>query len=191
MSASNDDTPTKAELEAAAALAEQVDDLLGGELLPPAMDAEALDRVEMSSMIHSAFHPPSLDAERTNALIDAALMQGAGVQEPSNDLQAARERRRARWPVVAGGIVAAAAVALLVWRQAPVDDVQPLALAPQEMTLTVAETSRPGDREVGPIEQKHSGHASARLDSLYSGRTDGYRRLRYRKLVGARTGGAQ
>ncbi len=143
MSASNDKPPADSEAEAAAKLAERVDDLLRGERLPGAMEPEEREDAELSAMIHAAFHAPELGAEKAASIIDAALMRGAGIeQEPGiSDIAAARERRRLRVPVAVASLLVAVAIALFFWRVSPREEATTTP-AVAVMELEQRETSR-------------------------------------------------
>ena len=184
MSDSDDKPPTKEELAAATALANQVDSLMQGAALPPVLDAEARELAELSGMIHAAHTPVKLDAKRQASIIESALARGAGIDYADNDLSRARAKRAVRWPYALGTIIAAAAIAVLVWRPAP-------KLAPHTNTpvalvreIPASQQSRPGDALVGEITSEASAQAGTRLDKLYGDRMTGYRALHYRKLVG-------
>ncbi len=186
MSVSDDEPPTKEELAAADALANRVDDLLSGTSLPAVLDAEDRELAELGSMIHASYNPAKLDAERQSSLIEAALAQGAGVaQHEPDELARARAKRMARWPFVLGGLVAAAAILLLVLRPGSKPEEMHAPVA-RIMELPTSQQSRPGDAVIGPIAQKDSAAAGARIDIVHGDRMSGYRALQYRKLVGER-----
>jgi hypothetical protein len=186
----DEDAATEEELAAATALASRVDSLLDGEPLPGLMDADEKDLAELSSMIHSAHHEMPLATDRQASIIEAALAQGAGVgngdDDGENDLARARAKRTPRWPIVVGGLVMAAAIALLVLRPPPKSEPQTSAPVARVMDLPASQQSRPGDALVGQIAREASAEAATRLDQLYGDRMTGYRALQYRKLVGER-----
>tara|TARA_R110002096_G_scaffold44526_13_gene120554 strand:+ start:151570 stop:152133 length:564 start_codon:yes stop_codon:yes gene_type:complete len=187
MSVSDDEPPTIEELAEATALASRVDDLLAGQAMPAVLNAEERELAELGSMIHASYNPVSLDAERQASLIEAALAQGAGVASGGDELAQARAKRIARWPFAVGGLVAAAAVALLMFRPSPkTNNEMPGAPVAQMMKLPEAQQSRPGDALIGEIAREDRAAAGGRIDRLYSNRLSGYRNLQYRKFVGER-----
>jgi hypothetical protein len=188
MSVSDDEPPTKEELAEAKALASRVDDLLAGATMPAVLDAQERELAELGSIIHASYNPVVLDAERQSSLIEAALAQGAGVATHATDDLAMARAWRARWPFAVGGLVAAAAIALLVLRPSPDASKANHAQAPiaRMMEVPTSQQSRPGDALIGQIARKNSAAAGARIDTLYGDRMSGYRALQYRKLVGER-----
>ena len=188
MSVFDDEPPTKEELAEAKALASRVDDLLAGQAMPAVLKAEERELAELGSMIHASYNPVSLDADRQASLIESALAQGAGVAKSGGDeLAQARAKRIARWPFAVGGLVAAAAIALLMFRPGPkAHNGAPEAPVAQMMNLPQAQQSRPGDALIGEIARDDRAAAGGRIDRLYSDRLSGYRNLQYRKFVGER-----
>jgi hypothetical protein len=100
--------------------------------------------------------------------------------EPANAASVVPIARARRWTpwVVAGAstLVAAAAIAML-WLRTPSKSVNagwrsPVAHVPAEWM------SRPADSLVGPIARDHAGDASARLDTIFADRLDGFRARR-------------
>jgi hypothetical protein len=86
-------------------------------------------------------------------------------------------RRWAPWSVAAASTLVAAA-AVLLWLRAP------QRVAPQAAALPALpeiERSRPADALVGPITREHAGDASARIDTIFADRLDGYREIRFRR----------
>ena len=71
--------------------------------------------------------------------------------------------------------MAVAAAAIVLWLRAP-----------REVSVTAKPTlpenwrSRPTDSLIGPIERVHAGDASARIDTIFADRLDGYREIRLR-----------
>lgn len=184
MSAIDDDEPpTKEELAAAKALAGHVDSLLEGNALPSVLESEERELAELSGMIHAAHSPATLDATRGASIIEAALAQGAGVGDATNELARARAKRASRLPYVGLTLAAAAAIAFLVMRPAPDSKTQRSPVA-RVMELPLSQQSRPGDALVGQIAREASAEARMRLDTLYGDRMAGYRALQYRRLVG-------
>jgi len=186
MSVSDDEPPTKEELAEAKALATRMDDLLGGASMPAVLDAEERELAELGSMIHASYNPVQLDAAKQSSLIEAALAQGAGVaqSEGNDDLAKARAKRMARLPFFIGGLVAAAAIALLVMRPSPKEQHRESAPIARMMELPTSQQSRPGDALIGKIAPQDSAAAGVRIDRLYGDRMSGYRALQYRKMVG-------
>ncbi len=177
----DDDKPaTKEELAAAQALGQRMDSLLDREALPTLLDSEEKELAELSLMIHATHHDHTLAQDSQVSLIEAALAQGAGVQQ-RDELAEARTRRKARWPITAIGLVAVAALAFLLLRPEVKQYQDPIA---QIMQLPQSQHSRPSDRLVGQIHRRASAQAGQRLDQIYGDRMAGYRALQYRRLVG-------
>ncbi|HYU14616.1 MAG TPA: hypothetical protein VEL05_01030 [Candidatus Acidoferrum sp.] len=107
----------------------------------------------------------------------------------STDLVLSGRRRADRvlrhLPWAVASLAAAAAVVLFVTThkhdrkgQAPVPPV-----AERPLRLQVANTSRPADPLIGPIDRRDAGGASERLDILFADRMDGYRDLVLRRAL--------
>ena len=88
----------------------------------------------------------------------------------------ARRKRFAPW-TVAGTSMAIAAAAIVLWLRAP----RPIQTV-EHPTAQLRENwkSRPTDSLIGPISRVHAGDASARIDTIFADRLDGYRELRLR-----------
>lgn len=182
-----------------------VDKLVEGEPLPPAMDSEDRALIEVATMVVAGTHEMELQPERRSSIIDAALERAvlgpqkttAGPKKPGEpekaerddeviDLGARRESRAARvLPWVVAAVAAAAAVVLFVTRPPSAGDVaRPTAPDSQKLELSAIHRSRSADPLIGQIPKSQSGHASARLDTIYSDRMAGFRDLTFRRRLG-------
>lgn len=169
---------TPAERAHAKTFADLVDKTLAGRT-PPAMSADDRALLEVATVIRAAAGNAELSAARRSSVVEAALRQGVGAKAPatsSNVVPISRARARAPW-VIAVSSMAVAAAALILWLRAPHTTIvqQPAAAA-----LPDHYKSRPADPLIGPIARDHAGDASARLDTIFADRLDGYRELRMR-----------
>jgi hypothetical protein len=102
-----------------------------------------------------------------------------------DDLAARRESRIARaLPWVVATVAAAAAVILFVTRPPDGGIAEPTRPETPQIELSTMHRSRTADALVGQIPKSQSGHASARLDTIYSDRMAGYRDLSFRRRLG-------
>ncbi len=195
-----DDEPTAAELAHARAFASLVDRALAGRA-PAAMSADdggglphagsgaewrrgSIDRalVEAATVIRAATGGLELPAARKSSLVEAALRQAIG--EPPV-VTAARiapvvalssRRRWLPWSIAATSTAIAAAAIVALWVRAP----RPVPPMPTAAAAVPASwTSRPSDALIGPIAREHAGDASARIDTIFADRLDGYRERTY------------
>jgi hypothetical protein len=173
-----EDEATPAERAHAKTFADLVDKTLAGRT-PPAMSADDRALLEVATVIRAASGNAELAAAKRNALVEGALRQAIGgkVATTGDVTPIAKARtKRAPW-IVAGASMAVAAAAILLWLGAPrrihVIDHAPAALQDNWK-------SRPADPLIGPISRDHAGDASARLDTIFADRLDGYRELRMR-----------
>jgi hypothetical protein len=177
-----EDEATPAERAHAKTFADLVDKTLAGRT-PPAMSADDRALLEVATVIRAASGNAELAAAKRNALVEGALRQAIGGKAaPTGDVTPIAKARAKRTPwIVAGASMAVAAAALLLWLGAPrrihvidhVIDHAPAALQDNWK-------SRPADPLIGPITRDHAGDASARLDTIFADRLDGYRELRMR-----------
>ncbi len=187
--AHDDDIPTPdapetpAETAKAKAFGELVEGMVSDQTPPPALAFEDRALLETATMIRAGSHDAfDLPADRRNAIIDAALESGAGIERDAapqssvaDELAQRRLRRMAPWAATA----VAAAAAVFLWLrppggQAPVN----------ERPVPVAQQSRPADALVGRIDRAHAGDASARIDQMFADRSAGYRAVRFRRQGG-------
>lgn len=185
--------PTATELAHARRFADLVDKTLAGRT-PPAMSADDRALLEVATVIRATRGGLELSGERRDTLVEDALRQAIGAAprgggstsaSPGAPIERARERARERsrrsrrwvpWTIAgASTLVAAAALALLWLRPAPrasIATVPPPAVAPVEWR------SRPADPLIGPIARDRAGDASARIDTIFADRLDGFRARR-------------
>ncbi|CAN5194488.1 hypothetical protein BH11MYX1_BH11MYX1_50130 [soil metagenome] len=172
-----DAEPSAAELAHAKTFANLVDKTLAGRP-PAAMSTDDRALLEVATVIRAVSGNAELSSAKQRSLVEDALRQavGGGVTGVSSSLPITRMRaKRAPWIVAAASMLVAAA-ALLLWLRAPRQVVTTMR-AP-----AIPETwkSRPADALVGPIGREHAGDASARLDTIFADRLDGYRERRLR-----------
>jgi hypothetical protein len=84
----------------------------------------------------------------------------------------AARKRWVPWAIATGSSIVAAAAIAMLWLRAPQQ--APMAAAATPATWT----SRPADSLIGPIERERAGDASARIDTIFADRMDGYRERR-------------
>ncbi len=169
-----DGEPSAAELAHARRFAELVDKTIAGRT-PPAMSPDDRALLEVATVIRAVRGQIELPSDRRDAVVAAALDRAsAGRRAPARVLPiaGARGRRWAPW-IIAGTstLVAAAALAILWLRPAPAVRGEPAARS----AVPTAWLSRPADALIGPIARDHAGDASARIDTLFADRLDGFR----------------
>ncbi len=160
--------------------AELVDKTLAGRT-PPAMSADDRALLEVATVIRAASGNLELAEPRRQSIVEDALRQAVGGKASARagavtPIARGRLKRWAPWTIAATSMAVAAA-AVLLWLRAPrhiVDHVPAAAAVPETWT------SRPADPLIGPIARDHAGDASARLDTIFADRLDGYRELRLR-----------
>jgi len=173
-----EDEATPAERAHAKTFADLVDKTLAGRT-PPAMSADDRALLEVATVIRAAAGNAELGAAKRSSLVEGALRQAIGGKaQPSGDVTPIAKARAKRAPwIVAGSSLAVAVAAVVLWLGAPrkvhVIDHAPAALQDNWK-------SRPADPLIGPISRDHAGDASARLDTIFADRLDGYRELRMR-----------
>jgi hypothetical protein len=171
--------PTAAELAHARRFAELVDKTLSGRT-PPAMSADDRALLEVATVIRAAHGQVELAETTQRAVIEDALRQAIGARPASagavTPLRPRRARRWAPWIVASTTTLVAVAAVALLWLRAPRPEDRarraPRAEIPAEWT------SRPADALVGPIARDQAGDASARIDTIFADRLDGYRARR-------------
>jgi len=167
-----DGEPSAAELAHARRFAELVDKTIAGRT-PPAISADDRALLEVATVIRAARGQIELPPGRRDAVVAAALSRAsAGRRAPARGAAISRARGWAPW-IVAGAstLVAAAALAILWLRPAPALRGEPAAAS----EVPMAWRSRPADALIGPIARDHAGDASARIDTLFADRLDGFR----------------
>ena len=179
-----DAEPTAAERAHAKTFADLVDKTLSGRT-PPAMSTDDRALIEVATVIRAAAGNVELGAVKRRSIVEDALRQAVGGRSGSSasvsgsivPITRGRARRWAPWAVATTSTLVAAAV-LILWIRTParivtVPGATPTARLPETWT------SRPTDPLIGPI-KKNVGDASARIDTIFADRLDGYRELRLR-----------
>jgi hypothetical protein len=176
--------PTPAELAHARRFSELVDKTLGGRT-PPAISADDRALLEVATVIRATRGGIELAPGRRNALIEDALRQAIGAAPPSGGsvapLSRARARRWAPWIVAGASTLVAAAALAVLWLRAPGPPSASATAARQahgDVRIPVEWTSRPADALIGPIRADRAGDASARIDTIFADRLDGFRARR-------------
>lgn len=159
--------PTAAEQARAKTFAELVEKTLSGRT-PPAMSADDRALLEVATVIRATSGNAMLAPAKQRSIIEGALRQaiGGGPATSMPGVTPIRAKRRwVPWTIAAGSsLVAAAALAILV--------VRPPQSTP---SAPAAWKSRTADSLIGPIPRERSGDASARIDTIFADRMDGYR----------------
>jgi hypothetical protein len=177
--------PTTAELAHARRFAELVDKTLSGRT-PPAMSADDRALLEVATVVRATHQRLELIPSKQRSIVEDALRQAIGAESANGGsvvtIAQALRRRWTPW-VVAGTstLVAACAIALL-WLRTPggAGRGSPVAHHPAlPASLPEEWRSRPADSLVGPIARDHAGDASARLDTIFADRLDGFRARRF------------
>jgi hypothetical protein len=171
-----DAEPTPAELAHARRFAELVDKTLAGRT-PPAMSADDRALLEVATVIRAAHGRLELAPERQHAVVEDALGQAIGARPAPGGsvtpIARAPARRWAPWIVAGVSTLVAAAALLLLWlRTEPPSS--PIVRTPVPLEWT----SRPADALIGPIAHDRAGDASARIDTIFADRLDGFRARR-------------
>jgi hypothetical protein len=168
-----DAEPTAAEKAHAKTFADLVEKTLSGRV-PPAMSADDRALLEVTTVIRAASGNVSarLAPGKQRSIVEDALRQAVGGGPATSmpgvtSIESARSKRLP-WVIAgAASLVAAAAVILMLVRTAPQH--APVAHMPSTWT------SRPADQLIGPIARERAGDASARIDTIFADRMDGYR----------------
>jgi hypothetical protein len=174
--------PTPAELAHARRFAELVDKTLAGRT-PPAMSADDRALLEVTTVIRATRGQLELAPARRHAVVEDALRQaiGAGPSPGGSVTPLARgpARRWAPWAVAGASTLVAAAALLALWlRPAEPSRSASLGVPPGRAAVPVEWRSRPADALIGPIARDHAGDASARIDTIFADRLDGFRARR-------------
>jgi hypothetical protein len=161
-----DAEPTAAERAKARTFAELVDKTLAGRT-PPAMSADDRALLEVATVIRAASADVELPSARQRSAIEDALRRGVGgvgAGRGAPPIERGRVRRWAPWAVATATTLVAAAAITLLWVRVP-----------RPVAAPVGALSGPTDRLIGPIAREHAGEASARIDTIFADRLDGYR----------------
>ena len=175
-----DDEASASERAHAKTFADLIDKTLAGRTPPAAMSADDRALLEVATVIRAAAGNAELAAAKRSSIVEAALHQAIG-GKPSTSLDVipiarGRAKRFAPW-IVAASSMAVAAAAILLWLRDPRHVVE---LRPAAAALPENWTSRPTDPLIGPIAREHAADASARIDTIFADRLDGYREIRLR-----------
>ena len=178
-----DEEPTAAERAHAKTFAELVDKTLSGRT-PPAMSADDRALLEVATVIRAAHGNVELAPSKRDAAIEDALRQaiggvgGATAASGSTPITKGRARRWAPWIVAGTSTLVAVAAILMLWLRVPphTDVAQP--------EVPLEWRSRPADALIGPIAHEHAADASARIDTIFADRLDGYRSRKLAKRHG-------
>lgn len=174
---SPDDEPTAAELAHARTFAS----LLDGRRAPAAMSADDRALLEVATMIRATTGGLALPVARQTSLVEGALRQAIGEHRIGSAPRAlpvialASRRKWLPWSITATSTAIAAAAVVALWVRAP----RPGPSAPTTAAVPASWTSRPSDSLIGPIAREHAGDASARIDTIFADRLDGYRERTY------------
>ena len=173
--------PTAAERAHAKTFADLVDKTIAGRT-PPAMSADDRALLEVATVIRAAAGNVELAAGKRRSLVEDALRQAVGGASVAGTggaipISRGRVRRWTPWAIAATSTLVAAA-ALLLWLRTPAQVIVQAAPTAQRLPETLR--SRPSDALIGPITKEHVGDASARIDTIFADRLDGYRELRLR-----------
>ncbi|MDB4959040.1 MAG: hypothetical protein JWO36_6609 [Myxococcales bacterium] len=177
-----DAEPTATERAHAKTFADIVDKTLLGRA-PAAMSADDRALLEVATVIRAASGNAELSASKQRSAVEDALRQaiggnpatsgslGSGLSVP---ITRSRTRRIVPWAISGVSVLVAAAALIALWVRAPRQ-----VSVPHEVAGIPAEwKSRPADVLIGPIAHEHSADASARLDTIFADRLEGYRERR-------------
>jgi hypothetical protein len=171
-----DAEPTAAERAHAKTFATLVDKTLSGRT-PPAVSADDRALLEVATVIRAASGNVPLSPGKQRSIVEDALRQAIGggpaTSMPGVTPITSARRRWVPWAVATGSsLVAVAAIAMLWLRTPAAQDV------PAAASIPTTWTSRPADALIGKIDQQAAGDASARIDTIFADRMDGYRERR-------------
>jgi hypothetical protein len=189
-----------AERAQAESFAQRVESLLAGAEPPALMSADERELLEVTSMLRAGYTEVTLPADRTRALIDAALgsapaaaPNGGSTEAPSRApasggsvtaLRRPRGRMARALPWSIASVAAAAAVLLAITRPPPAAPVD------EQIVVSVSvpdhQRSRSADPLVGRIPAAAAADASSRIDMIYADRLDGFRERRFAAAAPAR-----
>lgn len=151
--------------------ADLVDSALVGRT-PPAMGADDRALLEVATIIRASHGNAELAPGKQRSIVEDALRRAIGTSaQPSlpGVIPIASKRRWVPWVVATSSSLVAAAALAMLWFRAPT-------AAPSAAAATPAAwTSRSADALIGPIDRTQAGDASARIDTIFADRMDGYR----------------
>ena len=166
---------TPSERAHAKTFADVVDKTLAGRT-PPAMSADDRALLEVATVIRAARGNVELAATKRRSIVEDALRQaigGVGAGASGSVVPIARARKRwVPWAIAGASTLVAAAAVLLLWLRTPQGPAQPEVT---QMRTPTQWKSRPADPLIGPISRDRVGDASARIDTIFADRLDGYR----------------
>ena len=169
-----DAEPTAAERAHAKTFADLVDKTLSGRT-PPAVSADDRALLEVATVIRATSGNVPLSPGKQRSIVEDALRQAIGGGPATSmpgvtPITALSTRRRwVPWAIATGSSIVAAAAIAMLWLRTPPQ--APVAAA----AVPTSWTSRSADALIGPIDQKLAGDASARIDTIFADRMDGYR----------------
>jgi hypothetical protein len=170
-----DAEPTASEKAHAKTFADLVDRALTGRT-PPAMSADDRALLEVATVIRAASGNVPLAPGKQRSIVEDALRQAVGgnptTSMPGVTAITSARSRRLPWVIAAtSSLVAAAAIVMLLVRT-------PKQAAPVATEVPATWKSRPTDALIGAIPREQAGAASARIDTIFADRRDGYRERR-------------
>lgn len=170
---------TPSERAHARTFADIVDKALAGRA-PVAMSADDRALLEVATVIRAAKGEVELAPATQRSIVEDALRQAVGGVGASagggvTPIARARTKRWVPWTIAAASTLAAAAM-LLLWLRTPT--ATRVVEVPAAASIPSTWTSRPSDALIGPIERGQSGAASARIDTIFADRLDGFRERR-------------
>lgn len=151
--------------------ADLVDKVLIGRT-PPAMSADDRALLEVAMIVRASSGNATLAPGKQRSIVEDALKQaigGAGASLPAVTPITAAKKRWVPWAVSAGASLVAVAALAMLWLRTPATRPVAATAAP------TAWTSRPADALIGPIDRSQAGDASARIDTIFADRMDGFR----------------
>jgi hypothetical protein len=171
--------PSAAERAHARRFSELVDKTLAGRT-PAAMSADDRALLEVATVIRAASGNAVLPASQQKHAVEAALRQavgGGGASSSVVPITRGRARRWAPWMAAATAALVAAAAVVALWLRGPARVVRVEARVPATWK------SRPSDAVVGEIRRERDAaasarEASARIDTIFADRLDGFRERR-------------
>lgn len=166
-----DDDATPSERAHAKTFADLVDKTLSGRT-PPAMSADDRALLEVATVIRAASGNVPLAPGKQRSIVEDALRQAIGggpaTSMPGVTPITAARKRWVPWAIAGTSTVIAAAAVMMLWLRAPQQQT-PVAATPATWK------ARTADSLIGPIPRERAGDASARIDTIFADRMDGYR----------------
>lgn len=164
---------TPSERAHAKTFAELVDKTLSGRT-PPAMSADDRALLEVATVIRATSGNVLLAPGKQRSIVEDALRLAIGGGAATTSMPGvtpitSARKRWAPWAIAATSTLVAAAAIVMLWLRTP----------PQAPAAAIAPpttwTSRPADSLIGAIPRERAGDASARIDTIFADRMDGYR----------------